>query len=105
MHIRFRVEWKIIIDHMGDSLYVQPSRGNIRRYQNVERSLFELFDTSLTLRLGDLSIDGNCRVAELLKALGQLDGGHSGLHKDDSTVRGFCFQNTMQCFELSFRFG
>ena len=57
MHIGFRIMRNIIIQHVADTFYIQPSCSYICGHQNIQLSLLQIFNSTFTLTLLDISIE------------------------------------------------
>jgi hypothetical protein len=65
MDIGFAIEGQVIVDHVANALDIQPAGGNVGRYQDINLATAKIVDNSLTLLLGNVSVQGSRTMAVL----------------------------------------
>ena len=100
MHISFAVAWQVVVDHVTDSLHVQPSSGDVRGNHDIQLAGLKVLDNSFALSLSNVAVQSRSFVAASSQKVRQRFRRALQFDEDDDSVDRFGFQNATQCLFL-----
>ncbi|CSA60491.1 Uncharacterised protein [Vibrio cholerae] len=60
MDVRFHIKWNIVVVYVSDTRNVQTTCNNVGRNQNINHTLFDMINSTLTQRLRDITVQSRC---------------------------------------------
>ena len=100
MNVRLGVHRDVIVDNQADALNVQAAGRNVGRDQDIQTTVFQALQGSLTQRLVHVAVQRGAVVTAALQRFGHFQGRVLGTNEDDRRVKVFGFQETYQRFVL-----
>ena len=96
MHVRLGVVRDVVVQDVRDPVDVETARSHVGGHEDVDLTVLQLRDGALTLRLGDVAVDGSCREPARPQPLRQVFGGLLGAYEHDHRVELLDFEDTGQ---------
>ena len=93
MNIGFSVVGDVVIDHVADSIHIEPTGSNVGSHHNIYTTLFQAFHRAFTVFLRHVAVQCNSRVAPGFKPFSQHRGSRLGTHEHEQGIKGLNFED------------
>ena len=94
VYVSFCVVRNIVVDYVSDTLNIQASCRNVSRNYDIQFTLFQLINRTLTQCLVHITVQCRCTVTTGFQLLSQLNGRRFGTNENNRRIKIFRFHNT-----------